>query len=178
MELNAALTHNRAMRVGDEFDSHLATGCGGDDLQLRVDEPDTVTIVVRSRWMGQSPFAARLVCRRVAQDAAFGWLRVVSLIAIEGESERVLTLPELPFPPLLEYIVRAQTDFVIPPDADLAWMRDLGYAAWNEHWQLLVWVHPRFERYTPIDDEDELPEGAAALNRSLALLDKARFERT
>jgi hypothetical protein len=168
------------MRPGDSFFSHFATGCGSTRLALTFEADGRARLCLSSRWMGSPPFDLRLLCRHVAADQGFGWLRVERLVAPApggGGGERALDLPELPFPPLLEYVARPPTALSLPPDADLADMRALGYAAWTDVWDVLTWVHPRFEPPTPENEGDELTEGAAALAQALGLLDKARFAR-
>lgn len=167
------------MKTGERYRSYVATGCGMDLRTLAVDG-DAVVLTVASRWMGSDPFAARLVCRRAGARGPVGWLRVERFAEVDRDgAAHERELPDLPFPPLLEYVVAddGETACAMPDEGHLADLRDGGYAAWNDAWRLLVWVHPYFEYPTPVDDEDALPPAEAAFSRALRMLDKARFAR-
>lgn len=166
------------MKNGDRYDATFATGCGIDRWSVAVDG-DEVDLAVASRWMGSAPFAARFTCRRVGARGPVGWLRVERFAEVDGDgTAHERALPELAFPPLLEFVEVDAEAPAMPDEGLLVDMRRLGYAAWNDAWHLLLWVHPQFEYPTPTDDEDEeLDPDAAAFARALRMFDKARLER-
>lgn len=166
------------METGERYRSYLATGCGMDERTLAVSD-DAAVITVASRWMGSEPFAARMVCRREGPRGPVGSLRVERFAEVDRDgAAHERELPELPFPPVLEYVMadgrRARR--TRPGHGHLAELRAYGYAAWNDAWRLLLRVHPRFEYPAPADDE-ALSPAAAAFARALRMLDKARFAR-
>jgi hypothetical protein len=161
------------VRSGETFTGHFGTGSGSDTVKLEVGAGDQLVVRLRSRWMGRPPFDAVLACTRVAGDDVFGWIRPDRLALIEGDVEKDVPIPDLPSPPIVEYIRRPESTLTIPEDGTLATMRSLGYATWDDVWHLLLWLHPYVE--DPIDEEGDDYWNDRLWLRALRLLDKRRL---
>jgi hypothetical protein len=180
------------MREGERFEGYFGTGCGSDSAWLHVGAGERVVLRVRSRWMGRPTFEAVLRGARVAGDDVFGWLRVSEIALIEhegtgaeglplvvraGDAEVDVPMPDLPFPPIVEYIRRPASSLTLPDAGALATMKNLGHATWDEVWNVLLWIHPQFE--DPSVPEGEDTDGTFWNDRlwmhALSLLDKRRL---
>jgi alkylated DNA repair dioxygenase AlkB len=154
---------------GDVFTSASSSGRGGDTVTLAVHEGGAATIRVRSSWRGRGSCVARFACRRAGGDERFGWLRVESMAIEEDGKDRALPMPTAVFPLILEHLARPPT---------FRDVRDDGHAVWNERWELMIRVHPRYVWPEPDDRGAEDRESARVLCTVLPALERARLERS
>ncbi|RSM77806.1 hypothetical protein DMH04_34365 [Kibdelosporangium aridum] len=123
--------------AGDEtFEGFLRTGSGSERVTLELTEAEA-RIVIEYRWMGQGDEPRRCELRFRHEP---GKLELLSAAA--GDDE-LTPVPELSdgdalLPLIVEYVRVPPTPVRVHPQSQLAAMRPLGYATWNDHFDLLL----------------------------------------
>lgn len=133
----------------ENYSGYTATGAGSARLSLDL-SPTTATVSFLSRWMGSDPLSVTLHCTHHPRTDRSGALVITSA----GPHP----LPESDGPVVLEYL---KTPTQPSGDAGSGIMAVVG--AWNERYDLLLWLH-RDAVYDPGDqlEPDEYPHPPAA----------------
>lgn len=165
------------------YEHVLQTGSGWTKAILRFEEKGQTTTYFDSRWMGSDPRRYVLVWDHKPITEIYGLLHLHSASRFptleatkptevnlaQALSPRELEDDELAMKPevLFEYIRLPASQVAIADNQVLDEMRSLGYAAWHETFDLIL-----FTRWLPWPPDR--PE-ATELARSLEDLDKAKF---
>lgn len=123
---------------------YLRTGSGTTEVQLRL-EPDSAELDILSHWMLTGLQRFKLSCRRVKHSDVFGALLVeqIEIATQEDGPFQALTLneEELLLPLVIEYLTVPQCPVLVHDASQLIMMRQLGYATWNDFFDLVLMVH-------------------------------------
>lgn len=137
------------------YEGFLRTGSGSQRVSLELDGA-TARIAVDVRWMGQDDVPARRELRFTHQPGSewYGRLELTTLAIAAESGDALQPAPELNpdealLPLFIEYVRVPPTPVFVHPESALAEMQPLGYARWNEHFQLILLV----------DDAEGWPEG-------------------
>ena len=124
--------------------SYLRTGSGSDEIEVRIEAP-TAEISIRRHWMGSGLKRFKLTCRQHAISACFGLFVVerVDASVAEDSPYEFLTLDEdeMKLPLVIEYMTVAESPVYVHDQSELVMMRPLGYATWNDSFELVLMVH-------------------------------------
>jgi hypothetical protein len=124
--------------------SYLHTGSGSDHVEIQIDE-EAVEIRIRRRWMGSGLKRYKLTCRQHTLSASFGLFvveRVEAAIGEGGPFETItLTEEEILLPLVIEYVTVSSSPVFVHEQSQLVVMRPLGYATWNDSFEMVLMVH-------------------------------------
>ena len=134
--------------MGETYEGYLTTGSGSDTVRLELG-PDTARIVLGSRWMFVDDVPERCELRFAHRpiDERHGLLELTGASAAERDGEPE-PLPDLSdedalLPVIVEYLRVPSTAVHMHRNSQLATMRPLGYAEWNERFDLLLLTDDR-----------------------------------
>jgi len=131
----------------ETYEAFLSTGSGSDRCTLEF-AADTVRGVLRTRWMMQDdaiPVRCELRFAHQRTDPRHGLLEVMR-VAIAGDDDTELTPVPIPsdddalLPLTVEYLRMPPTVVHVHRESQLAAMRPMGFADWNEEFELLLLV--------------------------------------
>jgi hypothetical protein len=156
----------------ETYEGFLWTGSGSERVTLELGA-DRARIVIEYRWMAQDDVPARceLRFRHRPGDNWHGRLELVDAAIAAEEKGGLVSVPELSdqdalLPLVVEYLRVPPTPVHVHPESQLVLMRPSGYAGWNDHYQLLLFM----------DDLEGWPE-EAPWEHVRTRLDKAKLAR-
>jgi hypothetical protein len=127
-----------------DYLNFLRTGSGSDEIRICLNG-DASQILIRRKWMGSEPKQYKLACRQHELSTDFGLLTVDRIEAAMGDSgpfELVaLNEEEVLLPLVVEYAKVLPSPVYVHEESQLAAMAPLGYASWNESFDLILMVH-------------------------------------
>src|SRR5262249_30531328 len=108
-------------------------------------EDDAVEISIRRHWMGSDTTRYKLKCRRYALSTAFGLFVLEHVEAAIGAnasfSAVTLDEEEMLLPLVIEYVTVPSSPVYVHEQSQLVAMRPLGYATWNDSFELVLMIH-------------------------------------
>jgi hypothetical protein len=124
---------------------YLRTGSGSDCVEIQLDD-DVAVIAIRRHWMGMGLKRYRLACRHGALSDCYGRLTVERAEAAAGEDEpfEVIAFDDeegILLPLVIEYLTVPRSPVHVPEHSQLTMMRPLGYATWNDSFELALMVY-------------------------------------
>jgi hypothetical protein len=124
--------------------SYLRTGSGSDEIEVQTEGP-SAEISIRRHWMGSGLKRYKLACRQRALSASFGLFVVERIEAAFDEDgpfqTTTLDEEEILLPLVIEYVTVSASPVYVHDQSDLVMMRPLGYATWNDSFELVLMVH-------------------------------------
>jgi hypothetical protein len=127
-----------------KYINYIQTGSGSDSIEVEIDR-DAVEISIRRHWMGSGLKRYRLTCRRHELSTSFGLFVVERVESAFGKDTpfEVVTLDEaeMLLPLVIEYVIVPQSPVFVHDASAIAGMRPMGYATWNDEFDLVLMVH-------------------------------------
>jgi hypothetical protein len=148
-----------------KYEHWLSTGSGSHQIDLHFQDGDDVEITVNSNWMGLGKNNSIFYCKHHAQSVACGVLYIQKII----ENDSVADFSALATVPVYEYIKIPESNVFVHKDDQLFTMKSLGYATWNETFDLMLLLN------TFVDVEIEFAEDSH-LSTLFRTLDKLKFK--
>lgn len=131
--------------------NYLRTGSGSDEIALQIEDA-AAEINIRRNWMGSGLQRYKLACRQQTLSTSFGLFVVERVEAAKGEDGpwEVVELDEEDalLPLVIEYVTVSTSPVYVHDHCQLAMIRPLGYASWNESFELVLMVHEFEDRAT------------------------------
>lgn len=127
-----------------KFANYLRTNSGSDEIDIQIDDP-RVEINIRRRWMGAGVKRYKLECRCHPLSDAFGLFIVERILLATGDESPFETLTideeEVLLPLVIEYVTVSTSPVYVHDASQFVVMQELGYATWNDSFQLVLMVH-------------------------------------
>jgi hypothetical protein len=124
--------------------SFLRTGSGSDEIEIHLDG-QAVEITIQRHWMGSDLKRYKLTCRQHTLSTSFGLFVVESVEGATGKDGafEVITPDEeeMLLPLVIEYVMVSSSPVYVHDRSQLTMMRPLGYATWNDTFDLVLMVH-------------------------------------
>jgi hypothetical protein len=166
--------------LSDQKYTHfLSTGSGSNQIELVLSDDDKVAIEIAANWMGLGKHHYRLSGSHRSLSSNYGWLDIELVEHSEQPDQYTpLNVSVVGIKVICEYFKIPTSPNLEHPE-DLGEMQQLGYANWNETFDLLVILQSSTEGnlYGLTEDTDETMDEAQIkhLTRALFALNKTKF---
>lgn len=130
--------------TNETYQHTLWTGSGSNKATLKVLDNGDVEIEFKMHWMGSGRWNYYLYGKHEAISAFYGWIRIQEVNAAESPvvgpemSRGTIHIEALGVELIYEYVKIASSPVFQHPQQDLSMMVSLGYAGWNESFDLLL----------------------------------------
>jgi len=181
--------------MSEKYTHSLSTGSGSTTIDLLLNDDATVVVQIASNWMGIGKHSYELSGTYKVISPAHGWLLIDAVkhkfTVNDQEQEEKLAVAIISKKAIIvEYFKISPSPYLENPD-DLGSMQQLGYANWNETFDLLLIVQNSDHGYLQAiyeegylvwsEDADEPNDSDKAqvetLIHTLLLLDKTKHSR-
>jgi hypothetical protein len=168
----------------------LKTGAGRHNYEVVFYDGDAAEIVVDYVYMGIDRHRYHLYGTRRAISDSYGWIRIDRIEKAapvpNSDSPQSLDISDFEGNILFEYYHISRTPFHQHPHDMLTMMQPMGYADWQEYFEVVLVLHPfaeetfdalRYMHENPSDDYD--PPDVDAIEEIediLSMLDKKKLE--
>ena len=176
--------------ASEKFHHFLSTGSGITEVDLTLSGDNSAVIEVELNWMGSGQRHYHLVGKYKRVSSSYGWIHIEQIEEHSAKTDvpnRIETfdLGVLQMKVRYEYFRLVSSPNSEHPD-DLGLMHDMGYASWNDTFDMVLMLHPSVEaRALEFIEKGDIRDSAEGrlvdgetirkLGEILLTLDKVKF---
>jgi hypothetical protein len=168
---------------------YLQTGSGSNRVDVQFGD-EVVEVAIRMHWMGSGLKRYKLTCRHHRLSDSFGLFAVERVEAATEDDAPLeviaLNEEEMLLPLIIEYVTVPQGPVYVHEQSQLIMMRPLGYATWNDSFELVLMVYdfegraqePPLSEICDVLDKKKFALWSEAMEAEQAARKRADFEKS